>query len=136
MPTQSEYNVVSQNNRTIYAKINLLNYKLQIVDELSGMVLSGSTYSCSATSNIRRTCNISLIPTDSSFNISVGNKIWLDKYIQIYIGIKDIHTEEIIYTNLGIYMINNPSRVYSAENNTITIQGDRKSTRLNSSHQI
>jgi len=123
MPTQSEYNVVSQNNRTIYAKINLLNYKLQIVDELSGVVLSGSTYSCSATSNIRRTCNISLIPTDSSFNISVGNKIWLDKYIQIYIGIKDIHTEEIIYTNLGIYMINNPSRVYSAENNTITIQG-------------
>src|SRR5574344_449396 len=123
MPTQSEYNVVSQNNRTIYAKINLLNYKLQIVDELSGIVLSGSTYSCSATSNIRRTCNISLIPTDSSFNISVGNKIWLDKYIQIYIGIKDIHTEEIIYTNLGIYMINNPSRVYSAENNTITIQG-------------
>lgn len=123
MPTQEEYNVAKQNNRILYTKINLLNFKLQIVDELSGVVLSGSTYSCSATSDIRRSCSISLIPIDSSFDISVGNKIWLDKYIQVYIGIKNNETNDITYTNLGIYMINNPSRVYSAENNTMTIQG-------------
>lgn len=123
MPTQEEYNVAKQNNRILYTKINLLNFKLQTVDELSGVVLSGSTYSCSATSDIRRSCSISLIPIDSSFDISVGNKIWLDKYIQIYIGIKNNETDDITYTNLGIYMINNPTRVYSAENNTMTIQG-------------
>lgn len=121
--TQDEYNVSEQNNRVIYTKINLLNFKLQIVDELSGVVLSSPTFANSATSNIRRTCSISLVPTDSSFDISVGNKIWLDKYIQIYIGTKNEQTDEIVYTNMGIYLVNNPSRVYSAENNTITIQG-------------
>jgi hypothetical protein len=121
--TQDEYNVSEQNNRIIYTKINLLNFKLQIVDELSGVVLSSPTFANSATSNIRRTCSISLVPTDSSFDISVGNKIWLDKYIQIYIGTKNEQTDEIVYTNMGIYLVNNPSRVYSAENNTITIQG-------------
>ncbi|MCA9459738.1 MAG: DUF5048 domain-containing protein [Nanoarchaeota archaeon] len=122
MPTQEQYNV-SKSSKIITAKIYLLNFKFQRVEELSGVVLSGSTYSISATSDIRRSCNISLIPTDSSFDISVGNKIWLDKYVQIYVQEKNVNTNEIAETNLGIYMINNPSRVYSAENNTMTIQG-------------
>lgn len=121
--TQNEYNVAKQQTRELHAKINLLNFNFQMVDELSGVVLAGSTYSIDSTSDIRRTCSISLTPTDSSFDIKYGNKIWLDKYIQIYIGIKDVHTDEIVYTNMGIYLVDNPTRVYDAANNTMTIKG-------------
>jgi hypothetical protein len=106
--SQNEYNVSKQPYRTLYTKINLLNFKFQIVDELSGVVLPGSTFNIDSTSDIRRSCNLSLIPKDSSFDVAYGNKIWLDKYVQIYIGIKDVHTDEIIYTNMGIYIIDNP----------------------------
>ena len=41
MPSQNEYNVAKQNGRIIHTKIFLLNYKLQKVDELSGVVLDG-----------------------------------------------------------------------------------------------
>ena len=121
--SQDEYNVAKQQARELHAKINLLNFNFQTVDELSGVVLPSSTYSIDSTSDIRRTCNISLIPIDSSFDIAEGNKIWLDKYIQVYIGIKNILTDEIIYTNMGIYLVDNPTRVYDPTNNTMTIKG-------------
>lgn len=124
MPTQQEYNVALQQGRIIHTKIYLLNFKMQRVGELSGVVLDGATFTNDATSDIRRTCSISLIPTDSSFDIGYGSKIWIDKYVNIHIGIEDIHNNnEIVYTNMGIYLVNNPSRVYSADNNTLTING-------------
>ena len=121
---QQEYNVAKQNGRIIHTKINILNFDMQTVGEISGVVLDGSTYSIDATSDIRRTCNISLIPTDRSFNVEYGSKIWLDKYIQVFIGIEDNQNNgEIVYSNLGLYMINNPNQVYDATNDTITIAG-------------
>lgn len=124
MPTQNEYNVAKQNGRIIHSKIYLLNFKLQKVDEISGLVLDGSSFSIDATSDIRRTCSISIVPTNSSFEIEHGGKIWIDKYVQIYIGIEDNkNNNEIVYTNMGIYLVNNPNRVYSAENNTLNISG-------------
>ena len=121
---QQEYNVAKQNGRIIHTKINVLNFDLQTVGEISGVVLEGSSYSIDATSDIRRTCNISLIPTDRSFNVEYGSKIWLDKFIQVFVGIEDNKNNgEIVYSNLGLYMINNPNQVYDATNNTITIAG-------------
>ena len=121
---QQEYNVAKQNGRIIHTKINVLNFDMQTVGEISGVVLDGSTYSIDATSDIRRTCNISLIPTDRSFNVEYGSKIWLDKYIQVFVGIEDnLNNGEIVYSNLGLYMINNPNQVYDATNDTITIAG-------------
>ena len=122
--TQREYNVAKQNGRIIHTKINVLNFDLQIVSEISGVVLEGSTYNIDATSDIRRTCSISLVPQDNSFNIEYGGKLWMDKYVQVFVGIEDTsHNNEVVYSNLGLYLVNNPDQVYDATNNTITING-------------
>ena len=122
--TQSEYNVAKQNGRIIHTKINVLNFDLQIVSEISGVVLEGSTYTIDATSDIRRTCSISLVPKDNSFNIEYGGKLWMDKYVQVFVGIEDVkNNNEVVYSNLGLYLVNNPDQVYDATNNTITING-------------
>ena len=119
--SQREYNVAKQNGRIIHVKINILNFKFQQVNEISGIVLDGSTYDIDANSDIRRTCNISLVPINSNFDVSYD---WMDKYIQVFIGIEDVsNNNEIVYSNLGLYLINNPDRVYDAVNNTITISG-------------
>lgn len=121
-PTQKEYNVAKQQTRILHALIYLLNYKMQIVDELSGVVIE-SSFTNSASSNLRRSCSISLYPSDKSFDIANGNKIWIDKYIKVYIGIEDELTGEIVYTNMGVYLINNPQRSYSATTNILTLSG-------------
>ena len=121
---QREYNVAKQNGRIIHAKINILNFDFQQVDEISGVVLEGSSYNIDANSDIRRTCNISLIPKDRTFNVEYGGKLWIDKYIQVFVGIEDnTNNGEIVYSNLGLYLINNPDQVYDASNNTMTISG-------------
>lgn len=122
--TEEEYKVTTVSQRELYAKIDLLNYDFQKIDSWENVVIGEPSISNDSSSDIRRTCDINLVPIDKSFDVSYESKVWLDKYVQIYIGIKDVHsTNNIIYTNMGIYLINNPSRSYSAESNTLRIQG-------------
>lgn len=123
MPTQLEYNLTKQNFRVIRIKINLLNSKFQVVGELTGNVVENPSFSIDSNSDIRRTCDISIAITDSSFDISQGNKIWIDKYIQVYVGLKNVLTDEIEYTNMGIYLINNPQTTYNIDGNILKFQG-------------
>ena len=105
---QREYNVAKQNGRIIHTKINILNFDFQLVDEISGVVLDGSSYNIDATSDIRRTCNISLIPKDKSFNVEYGAKLWMDKYIQVFIGIEDTSNNPLQYLHLDTRSSINP----------------------------
>lgn len=120
--TQSQYNTAHQNIRNTYIRVNLLNFQFLTVDSLEGNLLKGSV-SIDANSDMRRTCNIELVVTDSSYNVQAGGKIWLDKYIQIYVGIDDIRTGETSWTNMGIYLINQPSYSYDAQTHTLSFQG-------------
>lgn len=124
MATSNEIKVAKQRSRNLHVKINILNFNLQTVDEISGVALDGANFTIDATSDIRRTCSISIVPISSSYNIEFGSNIWIDKYVKIYVGIEDIsNNNEIVYTNMGIYLINNPNRTYDAINNVLTING-------------
>ena len=120
--TQSQYNTAHQNIRNTYIRVNLLNFQFSTVDSLEGNLLKGSV-SIDANSDMRRTCNVELVVTDSSYNVQAGGKIWLDKYIQIYVGVDDIRTGETSWTNMGIYLINQPSYSYDAQTHTLSFQG-------------
>lgn len=120
--TEQQYSIVKQPYRELYCKVNLLNYQFQVVDDISGVVLS-DTWTISATSDIRRTGTLVILPdNDEAYKIQAGSKIFLDKYVQIYIGIKDEITDEIVYNNMGIYLINNPTHTFDSTNNSITLQ--------------
>lgn len=120
--TEQQYSIVKQPYRDLYCKVDLLNYQFQVVDEISGVVISDS-WTISATSDIRRTGTLIIAPDNSdAYKIQAGSKIFLDKYIQVYIGIKDNTTNEIIYNNMGIYLINNPTHTFDSTTNQITLQ--------------
>ena len=120
--TEQQYSIVKQPYRELYCKVNLLNYQFQIVDDISGVVLS-DTWTISATSDIRRTGTLVILPdNDEAYKIQAGSKIFLDKYVQVYIGIKDETTDEIVYNNMGIYLINNPTHTFDSTDNSITLQ--------------
>jgi len=120
--TQDQYSIVKQRYRNILIKINLLNFNFQVVDSIEGNAISGNI-NINADTDIRRTCEISIAVKKHTFKIESGGKLWLDKYIQIYYGIIKNSTQEIIWTNMGIFLINNPNHIYDPTNNTITFQG-------------
>ena len=124
MYTQEEYKVASQRTRVLHSKIYILNFAMQTIAELSGNVLDGATFTNDSQSDIRRTCNITIVPTDSTFDIATNKSIWIDKYVKIYIGIEDIHNNNnIVYTNMGVYLVDNPARNYDAITHTLNISG-------------
>jgi hypothetical protein len=121
MITEQQYSVVKQPYRNLYCRVYLLNYEFRIVDEISGVVVSDS-WTISATADIRRTGTITIVPDDTdAYKIQAGSKIFLDKYVQVYIGIQDNRTNEIVYNNMGIYLINNPQQVFSSTEKQITL---------------
>lgn len=69
-------NYIKKTVRQLRAKINILNFQMQIVDEISGNVLDGNITE-DANSDIRRTCDISMVVTNGQFNIQPGGQIWL-----------------------------------------------------------
>lgn len=119
--------IYEQSIRNQYVKIDLLNIddttgQFATREEITGNVLSGSI-SISATSDIRRTCDITLVVTDSSFDIEPGAKIYLDKYIKVQCGIYNFTTQNIEWENYGIFAINSPKWDYDVTTNTISFQG-------------
>lgn len=126
MPSQNEYSVGLQQSRELYAKVRLINLDWQELSEWESAVIGSPTFTVDATSAIRRTCNISLAATDIkgiNHAVGYGKDIWLDTYFNVSIGIKDIHTDEVIYTNMGLYMVDNPTKIYSAVDNSFNIKG-------------
>lgn len=120
--TSSQYNTSKQSIRNVLIKIDLLDFNYMTVDNLEGYGIDGSI-TIDANSDIRRTCDISFIVKDSTFDIKSGGEIWLDKLIQIYCGIEDYKTQEIAWANMGIFLINQPNYTYDAVTKIMKIQG-------------
>lgn len=118
--TSTQFQSVMQNIQSRYVKLELLNYQYQTVDSIEGVCISGSI-SIDANSDIRRTGSIELVVNNSSFEVSPGNKVWLDKYIRVWIGIMSFVTGEVEYTNCGLFIIDTPSYNYDPSTNTLTL---------------
>ena len=119
---QEDFNVVKQPFINKYLKLNVLNFNLSVVNEISGNLISFDV-SVNADSDLRRSCSVSFVVTDSSFEPESGSQIWLNSFIQPYVGYENIYTGEIQWYNQGIYLINTPTYFYDATNNTLSFQG-------------
>lgn len=118
--SNSQFQTANQVIQNRYVKIELLNYQYQTVDEISGIATSGS-FTINATSDVRRTGSISFVVNDSTFEVNSGGKIWLDKYLRLFIGIENLFTGDITWTNYGMYIIDAPSYNYNPSTNTMTL---------------
>lgn len=123
--TQNDYDVVKQRFQERYIKLNILDFNYQIIDEISGNLTSCS-FSIEANSDLRRSCNVSLVVYGrdaQKLANSPTSEIFIDKYIQPFVGIKNIRTGEIQWYNQGIYLINRPTWDWDAQTNTLKFDG-------------
>ena len=118
--TSGQFRSVMQNIQNRFIRLELLNFQYQTVDSIEGVCTSGS-FSINANSDIRRTGSVVLVVTDSSFEVASGSKVWLDKYIRVWVGISSLYTGEIEWTNCGLYIIDAPNYQYDASTNTLTL---------------
>ena len=119
---QDDYNILSQQIITKYIKLEILNFQYNVVDEISGN-LTAMSVNIDSESDLRRSCNLTFVVTDASFDVKAGNKIWLDKFCRPWVGYENIYTGNIQWYNQGIYLINAPSWRYNATTHELSLAG-------------
>lgn len=119
--TAEDYNVLKQQYIKKYMKLELLDFQYNVVDELSGNMISCSI-NVDSTSDLRRSCDLTFVVTSSTFDIKSGQKLWLDKFVRPYVGCENMRTGKIQWYNQGIYLVNNPQWSYDAATNEISMQ--------------
>lgn len=123
--SQADLQILKQKNTALYLKIQILSFEsgqYKVDDEISGSLMDLSI-DVDADSDLRRSCNLTLIAVDDKFNVEPGSDVWLDKYIKILVGYNNILTGEIQWYNQGIFMVNAPSWTYDATTNSLSLQG-------------
>ena len=119
-PIQTDFSLIKQKTKEIYVKINLLNRDFKILDSLDGNLISDNL-SVDSKSRQRRTYSCELHISDKSFLTGDDKKIWIDKYIQVFYGIKNIKTKEVRYWLLGTFSYQDMDYTYDAINNTLSL---------------
>lgn len=122
--TVEQYNVSKQRIQNKHIKIQLLNRNLTPFygAELSGKCIDGNV-NVDSTADIRRTCSITFVVNDASFDIGESKYIWLNRYIELSVGIENLATDEIVWFPQGIFLIDAPYVDYSADSYTLRFTG-------------
>lgn len=118
--TTTDVDLLRQSTRELYSKIELLNSNFKIVDHLEGTLINDDV-SINANSDVRRTYNCSLFVTDSTFEIAKDSKIWIDRMIRPYVGMKNLKNGEIVWYLMGTYKISSTSVTYNATTHTLNL---------------
>ena len=122
MMTQYQSDVVKQQVRNLYSKLEILDSDLTVIREMTG-ILKGGDYSIYAKVGERRTCNVELQITKDTVP-SPTSPIWINKRVRVYVGILHLQLDEIIWFPLGTFAITDPSQdIAITAENTFSIQG-------------
>lgn len=116
-----ELKLQTQPTRQVYVKIEIIDTNDNVINEVSGSAIGGR-YNIDSSAAIRRTCSI-------TFNLEQGylpnedSVFWINKRFQLFIGLKNIETNDIYWFNKGVYAIKDPAINISIADKTIQING-------------
>ncbi len=114
--------LIKQTIIKIKIKIDVYNYDNELIETVEGGLVSGNC-SIDSESDIRRVCSLVVSPdAQTRIEINENGIIWLNKKIQVYIGIQDYRTGEYTYWSQGIYAFTNTTANYDATTNQINIE--------------
>lgn len=131
-PASTDFRLIKQTPKDVFVKVELLNRQFKILESLNTNLISDNL-SVDSESKQRRSYSCDLHVMDSSFVTSsptqnggsflIGEdkKIWIDKYIRIYYGIKSIRTNEITWWLIGTFTYIDMNYTYNSTSNTLSL---------------
>ncbi len=110
---QQDIDLLRQRTKTIYTKIQLLNTKFMVIDEIQGVFIDGSI-STDSGSDIRNTFDATILVKDDSYITAETARVWIDKHVRVFIGFLNQRTGETVWYPKGVYSFNDNSFTYDA----------------------
>lgn len=118
--TQTDLSILRQGEHEIHLKVELLNENFKILDSLEGYVLN-DRYSQDSESLQRRSYSCDLKVMNSTFIIGKDKKIWFDKRIRVFYGVKSIRENKIIWYQLGVFCYINMKYTSTGTDRTLSL---------------
>jgi hypothetical protein len=117
MTSEEKARLLLQNRRSL-VKMELYDSDGDLIDDLSGNVITLSP-TISATSDIRRTCSVTLHISDNVQMNQLSENTWYGNTVKLYHGIDDYSTVE--WYPLGYYLVSENSFSYSAATQEVSM---------------
>lgn len=99
---QTDLALLRQGTLETFLKVELMDSNFKILDSLEGHIINDN-YEQDNESIVRRRYNFDLVVLNSSFIIGKDKKIWMDKRLKVFYGLKSLRTNEIIWYELGVF---------------------------------
>lgn len=122
---QSDLSLLYQHQLSYAIKVEVLQDDL-VIDVLYG-ITDGGSLSIDSESDVRRTFNITIIPTlKNDINVNEKSLIWLNKEARLYIGLKNVRTGEYTWYNNGCFIFAECSGQFDVTTNQLSINCNDK----------
>lgn len=128
--TQEDIDLLCQRDNNYQCKIQLLNMDMQLTDEIEGIFIDAD-FKCSASSDVRRTLDLTSVVNELSSMVAERSNVWLDKRIRVLLGCTVIRTGEVKWYSLGLYNFVTNSYAYDAATRTLSISCEDLMSELN-----
>lgn len=119
--------------RKIYTKIELLDRSERVLTSLDGIVIDGN-YNVDGSSPVRRNISLTLSIEDRDGKL-VHSYLDMSKRVRLYTGLRNYTSqrrdEDIVWFNLGTYVLLDPTYNHSVGELRMTIQGQDKMALMN-----
>lgn len=119
-PTSQDIRLIRQTEKTVFVRIQLMNRDFKVLDSLEGSLISHSL-NVDSKSRQRRTYSCELHVTDPSLLIGKDKKIWLDKYIRVYYGIRGGRNPSVSWWLIGTFTYVDVDYSYNASSSTLSL---------------
>lgn len=116
-------NVMLQRTKTVHTKIEVLDRRDMVVGEITGLCTEGSV-SINSDTMVRRTLNMTFVAS-RKIEIQEQSLLWINKRLRVFVGVERFNAD-IIWFNMGVYIISNPQTSFSKSGRTISITGNDK----------
>ena len=118
--TQEDINILHQGKQEMRIKVELLNRDFKTLDSLEGVIISDN-FTQDSESIQRRTYSCDMAILDSTFIIGNDKKIWSDKRLRVYYGLRSQRSKEIVWYKLGIFCYVSMKYTYSKNQKLLSL---------------
>ncbi|MEG1502126.1 MAG: hypothetical protein RR370_01915 [Synergistaceae bacterium] len=120
IPDTNDYRILRQQSRIRHARLKLYDDKLVMLGEIQGDVISGNM-NIDSSSDVRRTCSLSVNVKDDSYGIGIDKKIWITRLLNVEIGEYDIVNDDIVFYQAGVFVFDNTSYTFDVTTSTLSL---------------
>ena len=113
----------AQLSRELFIKVEIMSVANKVINEVAGRAINGS-YNIDNSASLRRTCSVTFLleSNDVQFD-TLKSDFAINKKFVLYVGLRQIGTNNICWFNKGTYAIKDPNISIAIGEQTITING-------------